>query len=218
MTTTSRDPKSPEQPQFDRAAEVFLALTTRWRTPQGVLGIGVPHKKLIEALGGEPELQEALTTLRGRMVGLGMELVEYRFRGEVWYCLRSVHVAPTELAEDQQGVLGVIINRIEAGDSEEPGGAATETTEGRPTAKRRRALDSDDAKVATTRLAELLTGGGPGSGYLSRNRLDDVLRELENAGYIVRRARAVHYGPRLFVEFPEDARIAIAEQAGRLIS
>ncbi|MGE3854178.1 MAG: hypothetical protein AB7K09_20765 [Planctomycetota bacterium] len=199
---------------FDRVAEVFLALTTRWRTPRGVLGIGVPRAQLSEALGGEPELDEALATLRGRMVGLGMEVVEYRFESDQWYCLRSVHVAPTELAEDQQGVLGVIIMLIETDDAD---GDAT-AADAPATRKRRRALDGDQPRVAATRVADLLTGGGPGTGYLSRSRLDDILRELETAGYIVRRSRHIQYGPRLFVEFPDDARLAIAEQAGRLIS
>jgi hypothetical protein len=210
------------EPAFDRAAEVFLALTTRWRTPRGALGIGVSQASLVEALGGEPELDQALGTLRGRLVGLGMELVEYRLEAQPWLCLRSVHVAPTELAEDQQGVLGVIIMLAEADDPDGDSGAAgTDASDGdipaSPRTRTKKSLDGDVPRVPTARLADILAPGG-GSGYLSRNRLDDILRELEAAGYIGRRHRAVQYGARLLIEFPDDARTAIAEQASRLVT
>ena len=178
-----------------------MALTTRWRTERGVLGIGVPRLRLAAAVGGEGELHEALNELRGRLVGLGLELVEYRLAGEEWLCLRSLHVAPTELDDTQQGVLGALISLIER--------ATEETPSSRPEGKQ--------IEVPAAKLVDLLVGGTTQT-YLSKGRLDDALWTLEHLGYMTRKGRNLLYGPRLLIEFPPSAREAIADQASRLLN
>ncbi len=198
------DGDSAAQP-FDRVAELFLALTTRWRTERGVLGVGVPRRRLAQALGDEGALHDALGELTGRLVGLGLELVEYEFGGETWMCLRSLHVAPSELDDTQQGVLGTLIMLVEQ-ESAEPSQPQTKST-----------VAGKQTNVSAAKLQELLVGSGRQS-YLSKGRYDDALRALEHLGYVIRKGRSLQYGPRLLIEYPPDAREAIAEQAHRLVT
>lgn len=199
----SSAPSASPLPDFDRVAECFLALTARWQTERGHLGIGVPRHRLADALGGE--IESTLAALRARVAGLGLELVEYRFGGEGWVCLRSLHVAPTELDDAQQGVLGVIVMLIER-----------ENHDGAERGRRQsKSLDGDQPKIMLARLHDLLVTSGQ---YLSRGRFDDILHALDSLGYIMRRSGKIQYGPRLLIEFPADARAAIAEQASRLIT
>ncbi len=198
-------PAAASPADFDRVAECFLALTTRWQTDRGHLGIGVPRSRLLDAIGSETELLATLDALRARLFGLGLELVEYRFGGETWLCLRALHVAPSELDEPEQGALGVVIMLIER------------EGEGRESGRRRggRSLDGEQPKIAVSRVQDLLVSGG---NYLSRGRFDDIMRQLESLAYIIRRSGKIQYGPRLLIEFPDNSREAIAEQASRLIS
>jgi hypothetical protein len=212
-----------DAPGFDRVAELFLALTNRRVDRRGRLRIGVPVRELAAAFGEEARLYEALQALAPRLAGLGLEQVEYDCDGEAWLCLRSLHAAPPELDDTLMGVLGTIImlverpRRDEAGD---PDGEADAEPDPSPRARpqRRGGRSTGPApSVPTTAVADLLVGGGMGR-YLSRSRFDDAVKRLDAAGYIVRSGRKISYGPRLLVEFLDDARRNIAEQAARLVT
>ena len=93
--------------------ELFIACASRWRTAEGQLGIGVPKKKLLEALGiEEAGLRPLLDQLTGRLAPLGLDLVEYYYARDRWYAVKSVFPAPNELDEYELAALGVVIAMV----------------------------------------------------------------------------------------------------------
>ncbi|MBI4615042.1 MAG: hypothetical protein HY720_15625 [Planctomycetes bacterium] len=174
----------------DVLQELFLALTARWRSEDGKLAVGVPRKKLVAALDlPEAELGPVLDRLSGRIGPLGLEVVEYYHGRDRWVALRSLAACPNELGEWEQAVLGVVIAFLE--ESQRP----------------------DSSQVPLSKLKRLLVRGK----YLSEYRLERVLANLEHLGYLSRKKDGYAYGPRTLLEFGEERRKNIHEEARELI-
>lgn len=183
------EPQSP--PAEDEVLqEMFVALTSRWRTDEGQLAVGVGRRKLMAALDvDEAGLRPLLDELAGRLGPLGLELVEYYHARDRWYAVKSVFAAPNELDENEQAVLGVVIALVE--ESKRP----------------------SEARIPLARLKRILVRGK----YLTQYRLDKVLASLEHLGYL-RRTKGGHaYGPRTLIEYGEESRRNIAEEARELV-
>lgn len=186
------EPSGPRDPVAgdEILSELFVALTARWRGPEGNLAIGVSARRLIGALGvSAGDLGVLLDRLVERVAPLGLELVEYYHERDRWYVLRSVHPAPTELDEWEQSTLGVVIAMAE------------ETKRGA------------DAAVPGHKIQRLLVRGK----YLSLYRLDRALSRLEALGYLVRKKGGYAYGPRTLVEYSEESRKNIHLEARDLV-
>lgn len=181
---------SPGEKGDDVLSELFVALAARWRTEDGKLAVGVPRKKLVAALGvSELELGQVLDRLSGRVGPLGLEVVEYYHGRDRWVALRSLSACPNELTEWEQAVLGVVIAFLE--ETKRPG----------------------DSQVPLSKLKRLLVRGK----YLTEYRLDRVLASLEHLGYLSRKKEGYAYGPRTLLEFGEERRKNIHEEARELI-
>ena len=183
-------PETPAEPEDETLQELFVALTSRWRTEDGSLAAGVPRRRLLTALDlDEPALRPLLDRLSGHLGPLGLELIEYYHARDRWYAIKSLHAAPNELDENEQAVLGVVIALIE--ESKRP----------------------SEAKIPPSKLKRILVRGK----YLTQYRLDKVLSNLEHLGYL-RRTKGGHaYGPRTLIEYGEDSRRNIAEEARELV-
>lgn len=169
--------------------ELFVALTTRWRRENGKLAVGVTRAKLLKTDGITPAvLDELFKKLRDKLKELGLELVEYVYDGDVWYAIRSTYVSLTELQNEEEAVLAVLI-------------AALETAPG------------SKKEVAGEVLKKRLVNGK----YFTDSQMERVLKNLEHLGYLDRQKKLLLYGPRTLLEFSEDARKHIQEQCGRLI-
>jgi len=172
-------------------AQLFAALTARWRDEEGHLRIGVSQRDLLEALHtSRAGLNQLLERLIRTIEPLGLELVEYRVGREVRYCIRTLYGVPGELTDPEYAVLGLIIAGVE-----------------RAAARRHprviRTKDLERNLVAT--------------GRLSRYHLDRILRRLADLGYITRGVNRITYGPRTEIEFDSERRQAIAARAQALI-
>lgn len=94
--------------------QVFIAITARWHRESGPLAIGVTRSRLKTAGAmSEEELDSVLAKLRGRLDGLGLDLVEYLYEGEVWYAVRSGFACPSELSGDDEAALAVLMSAVE---------------------------------------------------------------------------------------------------------
>jgi len=168
--------------------QLMAVLTARWRDETGRLGVGAPRKRLLEALRvDDARLDELLARLAERAGALGLELREYRRAGDAWCCLAATHGGPIELAEVDQGVLGLVIHLV---------------------------LKSGRRRSAGI---EELRGILVGREYLTENQFQSVLRRLEYHGYIRRSRGAVALDCRTTLEFDEAAQKEIGEQAKLLI-
>jgi len=172
-------------------AQLFAALTARWRDEEGHLRIGVSQRDLLEALKtSRAGLNRLLEQLIRMIEPLGLELVEYRVGREVRYCIRTLYGVPGELTDHEYAVLGLII-------------AAVERAAARRHPRVLRTKDLERTLVAT--------------GRLSRYHLDKILRRLADLGYIVRGVNRITYGPRTEIEFDAERRQAIAARAQAII-
>ncbi|MFP4057944.1 MAG: hypothetical protein ACLF0G_13840 [Candidatus Brocadiia bacterium] len=189
--TQAQEPEpqaEPEASQQELLPQLTAILTARWRQENGRLAIGAPRRRLLQALRvEEARVDELLAALAEKAGELGLELREYRRAGDMWVCLTAVHGGPTELTDEEQGVLGVVVHLVRA-------------------SGRRRHTTVDD-------LRELLVGRE----YLTEHQLQSRLRRLEYLGYIRRSRGTVHLDCRSELEFDENARREIAEQARSLI-
>ena len=108
-----------EAPAVDEALlpQLMAVLTARWRQENGRLAIGVPRRRLLEALRIDDESFEFLLhKLADKAAVLGLELRDYRRGGDTWLCLTAVHGGPSELLDREQGVLGLLIHRTPGGE------------------------------------------------------------------------------------------------------
>ena len=126
----------------------------------------------------------------GKQIGkLGLEVVDYYYEREHWYCLKSQYAAPNELGSLEQGVLGTLIGMIEATDKPER------------------------ASLPVSELRKRLVGGK----YASRYQLDIALSKLENLGFVAKKRSQLSYGPRTLIELSSERRANIAEEAETLV-
>jgi len=168
--------------------QLMAVLTARWRQENGRLAVGAPRKRLLEALRvDEAQLDALLQGLADRLAPLGLELRDYRRAGDTWCCLTALQGGPIELADPEQGVLGLVIHLV------------------RESGRRRCA--------ATDAVREILVGRE----YLTEHQLQAILRRLEYHGYIRRSRGSVTLDCRTTLEFDDAAQKEIAEQAKLLI-
>jgi len=169
--------------------ELFIAMTARWRREDGTLGIGVPKNKILKAGEITAEVMEnLLQRLKEKMSSLGMEVIEYFYEGEIWYAVRSTYICPSELKSEEEATLAVIISAIESS-SEVPKRA--------------------DVEIVKKKLL--------GGKYFTESQLERTLKQLEQAGYIQKRKQYILYSPRTLLEFSEEVRKHLVEEANRLI-
>ncbi len=173
----------------DAIQELFIALTTRWHQEDGVLAIGVPQSKLLKAGGIQaPALENLLKELREKVSSLGLDVIEYLYKGERWYAIRSNYVAPSELTEEEEAVLAYIMSHLEnCGERKQ--------------------------QVQLSTIKKKMLAGD----YLTETQFDRVLRQLEHLGYIERHKQFIQYSCRTLLEFNESARKHIAEEAKQRI-
>ncbi len=196
--TQPAEPTKPAQPAQTAAegpppealAELMIALSARWQTDAGKIAIGVPRGRLLAAAGtDEKGLTALLEALQKEIGRLGLELVDYYYEREHWFCLKSQYAAPNELGLAEQGVLGSLIGLLESQEKAE-----------------RAALPVAD-------LRKKLIGGK----YISRYQLDAALSKLITLGFVTRKRSSLSYGPRTLIELSSERRSNIAEEAEALI-
>jgi len=184
------DEPTADEPAVDETLlpQLVAVLTARWRDEGGRLCVGAPKRRLLESLRVEPEsLEFLLHKLADQAAALGLELRDYRKAGDTWCCLTAVHGGPNELAERDQGVLGLVIHLVRK-------------------SGRRRHASMDEVR-------EILVGRE----YLTEHQLQTILRRLDYHGYIRRSRGTVRLDCRTTLEFDEAAQKEIAEQAKALI-
>ena len=184
------DPPAEESGTQGPLAELFIALTARSRGEQGKLSIGVERQRLLDALHATPdELTHLLGSLREKIGPLGLEVIEYYSERELWLALRSVHACPNELGVDAQAILGVLMGMIEGEESPET------------------------IRIPVADLRDRLVRGR----YLSEYQLDSNLKVLESLGFVRRSRSGVGYGPRTLIEYTQERRENIRDQARELV-
>jgi hypothetical protein len=180
----------PEEEGFEQRhllAQLFAALTARFRDEEGQLSIGIKRQDLLEALHiNKSNLARLLELLRQQISPLGLELVEYRLGRDTLYCVRTIYGVPGELTDPEYAVLGVIISTVE-----------------------RASKYRHPRRIGIKDIETILVARG----RLSRYQLDKILRRLTELGYITRTTRQIAYGPRLELEFDAERREAIANAA-----
>ena len=169
--------------------ELFMALITRWRKENGRLGIGVPKTKLLKAGAIKPDvLDDLLQKLRAKVGELGLEVVEYLYEGEPWYAVRSIYVCPTEMKEEEESFLALLIAQLEAAQAPQRG------------------VKEEPIKNRVVK-----------NKYFTEHQFDRILKNLEQLGYVEKRQKRIYYLPRTLLEFSAETRKHIGEQAARLI-
>ena len=166
-------------------AQLFAVLSARHREDNNRLVIGVKEEELRNALQvSKRELENLINDFQEKIIPFGLEVVKYSInRVRYYYAIRTIYGVPSELSDEEYATLGVIISLIE---------------------------DSNLAKLFVSRkkLDVKLVAGG----YLTKYQLERILRNLEDAGYIINDRGKIRYGPRTKIEFDEDRRKAIAEE------
>ena len=100
-------------------AQLFAILTNRRKDAENNLIIGLSDPDLRQVLGMDTEeLQELLKEFNEHILGLGLTVVEYHYRGFVWYAMKSMYSAPIELSEEELAVLGTFIMLCEKHESQ----------------------------------------------------------------------------------------------------
>ena len=119
-----------------------------------------------------------------------MELVDYSYQEQRWWCCRTLYPVPPELDENEMAVLAAFLYRA--------------------------AKQADRSVVLRAPLASLrslLIDGG----YLSTYAFDRTLRQLQDKGYLSRSRQTVVAEARLLLEIPEENRDYLVSQVEKLI-
>lgn len=170
--------------------ELFLALSTRWRQKDDNLAIGMSQGKLLQALEiDKHDLEKLLQELKAKITFLGLELVEYLYKNELWYSIRANYCCPSEIKKEEEATLAIIIGSLE------------------------KMKNPSSAEVSTQQIKKKIVSGK----YLSEYQFDRVIKNLEYLGYIKKGRKGVSYSPRTLIEFSEEARKHIAQESQKLI-
>ena len=179
-------------------AELFVALTSRWRRDDGSLAFGISEADILKK--GDltaAEWRQLQLDLRERTEALGVELVSYDVLGQRWWCCRSLYPVPPELDEQEMTVLATFFYRAQK--TAKDGG--------------KRHLTGRYLSISLKSLKGTLVDGG----YCSAYAFDRTLRQLQEKGYLKRSQSRLSAQPRLLLEIPEENRQYLADQVERLI-
>jgi len=173
-------------------AELFVALTARWRREDGSLAFGVSEKTLLKKAGLTlDQWRQTQLSFRERVEALGVELTDYTYLGQRWWCCRALYPVPPELTDEEMAVLAVVLYEAQRG---------SETA--------RRTLEARCDAVKS-----LIVEGG----YLTNYAFDRTVNRLQDQGYLKRSRAWFHAEPRLLLEIPEENRRYLAEQVEKLV-
>lgn len=167
--------------------ELFIALTTRWRRDNGVLAIGVSKNKLLKA---------------GNIQAGNLDELLQKLRARV-ADLGLELVEYLYQGESWYALRSTYVCPNELSSEEEAvlgvAIANIEANNGKP--------------VSVEQIKKKLLAGK----YFSDYQLDQIVKHLEQLGYIEKKMKLVSYSPRTLLEFSGDARKHIAEQTQRLV-
>jgi hypothetical protein len=167
--------------------ELFIALTTRWRMDNGVLAIGISKGKLLKA---------------GNIQTAALDDLLQKLRARV-----------SDLGLE-------LVEYLYAGES----WYALRSTYVCPNE-----LTNEEEAVLGVVIANIETNNGKqvsldnvkkkllAGKYFSDYQLDQILKRLEQYGYLEKKQKMASYSPRTLLEFSADTRKHIAEQAQRLV-
>lgn len=167
--------------------QMFIALTARWRKENGQLAIGTQKSKLLKAGGWNEEETE-------------------RSFARLRSALEPIGLEVVEYICDGElwcAVRSSYVCPSELKTEEEALLAAI--------------ISFVEASKAKSAPIESLEKKLVGSKYFSRHQMDRLLKNLEDMGYVRKKNREVVYSPRTLLEFSEESRKHIAEEARRFV-
>jgi hypothetical protein len=96
-------------PRKEVYSQLIAILTNRRKSTEGNLLIGLDEPSLRQVLGQEENFQSLMDEFNEYILGLGLTVVEFHYRGLVWRAIKSMYSQPIELSEEELAVLGTMI-------------------------------------------------------------------------------------------------------------